>query len=52
MIEDILLIKIKNGWILTIRDKGMMRDHNEDIYMKNRDEIVKWFQENIGNGSN
>jgi len=47
MIEDILLIKIKNGWILTIRDKGMMKEHTDDIYLADRDEIIKWLQENI-----
>ena len=47
MIEDILLIKIKNGWILTIRDKGIAKEHTDDIYLKNRDEIINWLKENI-----
>lgn len=47
MIEDIILIKIKNGWILTIRDKGMVSEHTEDVYLKNREEIINWVRENI-----
>jgi len=47
MIEDILLIKIKNGWVVTIRDKGMVSEHTEDIYLKNQAEILEWVRVNI-----
>lgn len=47
MIEDILFIKIKNGWIVTIRDKGMVKEHIDDIYLKDQEEIIEWIKENV-----
>jgi len=47
MIEDLRFIKIKNGWILSIIDKGMMKEHIEDVFIKNKFEMIEWIKENI-----
>jgi len=46
-IEDLRFIKISNGWILTITDKGIMKETVEDIYFKDKNEIIKWIKENV-----
>jgi len=47
VIENLTFIRIKNGWILTIRDKGMVRENVEDIFFKNQEEIIDWIRENL-----
>jgi len=47
MIEDLRFIKISNGWILTIQDRGISKENIYDIYLKDKKEIINWIDKNI-----
>jgi len=47
MIENIQFIKIKNGWVLTITDRGISKEHVDDIFFSNVGEIINWIKENV-----
>lgn len=47
MIENLQFIKIKNGWVVTVTDRGITKDHVEDEFLRDKDEIIKWIRENV-----
>jgi len=47
MIEDFRFIKISNGWIETIIDRGIQKENIYDTFLKDPKEIIKWIEENI-----
>ena len=47
MIEDFRFIRISNGWIVTVYNKGIQKENQYDIYFKDRAGIIKWIEENI-----
>lgn len=47
MIEHITIVKIRNGWVLTILNKGIIQDVTEDIFLGSKNDIVKWIQDNL-----
>lgn len=47
MIDQVSLIKIKNGWVITTLSKGIFSDRAEDHYVKSIDEACVWLKENI-----
>lgn len=49
MIDDFRFIKISNGWILTIVDRGIQKENIYDVYLENKEDIIKWIKDNIKN---
>lgn len=47
MIEDFRFIKISNGRILTIVDRGISKENIYDVYFKGKEDIVKWIETNL-----
>lgn len=50
MIEDFRFIKISNGWVLTIIDRGIQKENIYDVFLNDKEEIISWVNKNITNG--
>lgn len=47
MIEHISILKIKNGWIITISNKGIFQDTTEDYFVDSVVSLIDWIEENV-----